>query len=159
MPNRADDGNELLTYSIYHVRNTTTGIVESLLSEGSSIITTLAVGDPENNFHSIIRVNIIDFYNGYTTVDLQVTVNNVINTDRSTQSDKELINTIIELVNDGMIEARISNDPKQVIYQASIIVASIALIVSKRHTHSHHTPKHMKTNCAYQNSYFLYRFT
>ncbi|XP_071132908.1 polycystin family receptor for egg jelly-like [Mytilus edulis] len=126
--NRADDGNELLTYSIYHVRNTTTGIAESLLSEGSSIITTLAVGDPENNFHSIIRVNIIDFYNGYTTVDLQVTVNNVINTDRSTQSDTELINTITELVNDGMIEARISNDPKQIIYQASIIVASIALI-------------------------------
>ncbi|XP_063446779.1 polycystin family receptor for egg jelly-like [Mytilus trossulus] len=128
--NRAEDGKELLTYSIYHMRNTTSGIVESLLSktEGSSIITTLAVGDPENNFYSIIRVNIIDFYNGFTRVDLQVTVNNVINTERSTQSNTELIKTINELVNDGMVNARISNDPKQVIYQASIIVASIALI-------------------------------
>ncbi|XP_052067992.1 polycystin family receptor for egg jelly-like isoform X12 [Mytilus californianus] len=127
--NRADDGNELLTYSIYHVRNTTTGILESLLSTtgDSSIVTTLAVGDPGNNFHSIIRVNIIDFYNGYTEVDLQVTINNVISTDRTTQSDTELIKTITELVNDGMDEARISNDPKQVIHQASTIVASITL--------------------------------
>ncbi|CAG2248795.1 PKD1L2 [Mytilus edulis] len=127
---RADDGTELLTYAVYHVRKTTTGILESLLSttEESSIVTTLAVGDPTNNFYSIIRVNIIDFYNGYTTVDLQVTVNNAINTDRSIQSDTELINTITELVNDGMVEARIRNDPKQIIYQASIIVDSIALL-------------------------------
>ncbi|CAG2215129.1 unnamed protein product [Mytilus edulis] len=69
-------------------------------------------------------------YGGSCSITL-IQVNNVINTDRSTQSDTELVNTITELVNDGMIEARISNDPKQVIYQASIIVASIALIVSK----------------------------
>lgn len=31
--NIADDGNELLSYSVYHVRNTTNGIVQSLLSE------------------------------------------------------------------------------------------------------------------------------
>ncbi|CAC5377684.1 PKD1L2 [Mytilus coruscus] len=94
----------------------------------SSIVTTLAVGDPESNFHSIIRVNIIDFYNGYTKVDLQVTINNVINTDRTTQSDTELIKTITEMVNDDMDEARMSNDPKQVLHQASTIVASITLI-------------------------------
>lgn len=37
-------------------------------------MSTLAVGDPGNNFHSMIRVNIRDFYNGYAQVEFPVTV-------------------------------------------------------------------------------------
>ncbi|VDI23340.1 Hypothetical predicted protein, partial [Mytilus galloprovincialis] len=128
--NIADDGNELLSYSVYHVRNTTNGIVQSLLSEtgDSSIVSTLAVGDPGNNFHSMIRVNIRDFYNGYTQVEFPVTVTNVIDIDRITQSQDDLIGNITALVTNGMEEPQSSNDPKQVLHQASTIIASIALI-------------------------------
>ncbi|XP_076073747.1 uncharacterized protein LOC143045258 [Mytilus galloprovincialis] len=128
--NIADDGNELLSYSVYHVRNTTNGIVQSLLSEtgDSSIVSTLAVGDPGNNFHSMIRVHIRDFYNGYAQVEFPVTVTNVIDIDRITQSQDDIIGNITALVTNGMEEPQSSNDPKQVLHQASTIIASIALI-------------------------------
>ncbi|CAG2216583.1 unnamed protein product [Mytilus edulis] len=63
------------TTEVFDSLNSVPSINQSRLvvTKESSIVTTLAVGDPKNNFYSIIRVNIIDFYNGYTTVDLQVT--------------------------------------------------------------------------------------
>ena len=57
-------------------------------------------------------------------------VTNPMDTDRSTQSDTDLIGNITTFATDGISEALSSNDPKQVLHQAQTIVAAIILIVS-----------------------------
>ena len=57
-------------------------------------------------------------------------VTNPIDSDRSTQSDTDLIGNITTFARDGISEALSSNDPKQVLHQAQTIVAAIILIVS-----------------------------
>jgi len=57
-------------------------------------------------------------------------VANPMDTDRSAQSDTDLIGNITTFATDGISEALSSNDPKQVLHQAQTIVAVIILIVS-----------------------------
>lgn len=57
-------------------------------------------------------------------------VKNPIDTDRSVQSETDLIGNITTFAADGISEALSSNDPKQVLHQAQTIVAAIILIVS-----------------------------
>lgn len=57
-------------------------------------------------------------------------VTNPMNTDRSAQSDTDLIGNITTFATDGISEALSSNDPKQVLQQAQTIVSAIILIVS-----------------------------
>ena len=57
-------------------------------------------------------------------------VTNPMDTDRSAQSDTDLIGKITTFATDGISEALSSNDPKQVLHQAQTIVSAIILIVS-----------------------------
>jgi hypothetical protein len=57
-------------------------------------------------------------------------VTNPLETDRSAQSDTDLIGNITTFATDEINEALSSNDPKQVLHQAQTIVAAIILIVS-----------------------------
>jgi hypothetical protein len=57
-------------------------------------------------------------------------VTNPLKTDRSAQSETDLIGNITTFVTDELNEAISSNDPKQVLHQAQTIVTAILLIVS-----------------------------
>lgn len=57
-------------------------------------------------------------------------VTNPLETDRSAQSETNLIGNITTFATDEINEALSSNDPKQILHQAQTIVAAIILIVS-----------------------------
>lgn len=57
-------------------------------------------------------------------------VTNPLETDRSAQSETDLIGNITTFATDEINEALSSNDPKTILHQAQTIVAAIILIVS-----------------------------
>jgi len=57
-------------------------------------------------------------------------VTNPLETDRSAQSETDLIGNITTFATNEINEALSSNDPKQILHQAQTIVAAIILIVS-----------------------------